>query len=113
MRKKINTIGVLVAVLVVVLAACATTGQDSYRAYITAEKEFSSLAEQYEMWYQDADDATKLRLKNTMDPLFKDVDILLDDYYDIMLVGGDATDIALQLRRIKSRILMELAKKNQ
>jgi len=113
-RTNINLIScALVAILITILGACATTGQSQYKAYITSEKEFSGLAEQYQMWYEAANDETKLRLKETMDPLFRDVDILLDDYHDIMLNGGDATDVALQLRRIKTRILMELAKKNQ
>jgi len=116
MRKKttINFIsGAIICIFLLIMIGCATTGQNQYRAYITAEKEFSGLAEQYQMWYEAANDETKLRLKETMDPLFRDVDILLDDYHDIMLNGGDATDVALQLRRIKTRILMELAKKNQ
>jgi len=116
MRKKTNTFfigGILISILVVILVACATTGPSAYKAYMTMENEFTTLATQYEIWYESANLETKERLKNTVDPLFIEVDRLLDDYNNIVLSGGDSADVILQLKNIKTRILIELARKKQ
>lgn len=91
------------------LFSCAT--QDAYRVNTTIESEFAALAEQYELWYQMADDDTKANWKKNVDPLFLEADLLLDVYHDALVAGTDPGDPLRQLNALKTKIMVLLAER--
>lgn len=95
--------------LSLIFVGCAST--NTYKAYVIADKELTVLAEQYESWYQMADPEQQANWKADIDPLFIEMDKLLDDWQLLLLAGEETDDIVLAINRIKSRILAELMKR--
>jgi hypothetical protein len=98
----------VVFMLLALVFGCAST--DTYRSYVIADKELTAIAEQYDTWYQIADSEQQAQWRNDIDPLFIEMDKLMDDWQLLLLAGEDTDDIVLAVNRIKSRILAELMK---
>lgn len=109
--KRYGLLVVLAACLLAFVSCAQTQVQNQYQAYVTVDKEFTTLTEQYEVWYQAADAETKARWKEKIDPLILEADRLLDVYQTVLLAGGDPTNQIVALREIKTAILVELAAK--
>ncbi|MHA2344768.1 MAG: hypothetical protein ACXADW_23170 [Candidatus Hodarchaeales archaeon] len=103
---------VLCLILSFAIFACASSS--TYKAYITTDKTVTALMEQYEMWYQMADEDQKAEYKEVVDPLFIELDVLMDDWHLLLMAGEDSdeniSEIVSAINHIKSRILTELMK---
>ena len=100
--------------LMLLLAGCVgVQPANQYQTYVTIDKEFTTLAEQYQIWYTAADAATQARWKQNIDPLFKRADEVLDAYQTILLAGSDPANQIAELRKLKTQILTQLAVRSQ
>jgi len=94
------------------LAGCAGMQvQNQYEAYVVLDKEFTTMAEQYQVWYAAATPELQAKWKKTIDPLFLRADELLDVYQSVLLAGADPAAQVAELRKIKTQILTALAQR--
>ena len=100
----------LFAVCVFALSVIGCASTDTYRSYVIADKELTAIAEQYDTWYQIADDEQRAEWKERVDPLFIEADKIMDDWQLLLLAGENTDDIMLAMNRIKARIMAELVK---
>lgn len=96
----------LVAMVFILPAGCAT--QSGWKAYATANTEFTEIAEQYESYYQLQDDAAKARWKEKFDPVFIRGDQALTDWRKVMDAGEDPAAQKAAFNAIKTDIIMIL-----
>lgn len=93
-------------------AGCAGTQvQNQYEAFVVIDKEFTALAEQYNLWYQAATPELQAKWKKSIDPLFLRADELLDIYQTVLLAGADPAAQVAELRTLKTQILTALAQR--
>ena len=94
------------------IVGCGTLRpSNQYEVYVTIDREFTTLAEQYQIWYLAADTKTKDDWKQNIDPLFKRANEVLDAYQSILLAGLDPSSQIVELRTLKTKIMTQLAKK--
>ena len=114
MRKFKVQLAICMVSFLVLLAGCAGMAiENQYRAYLTVDQEFTTLLEQFEIWYQAATPEQQAEWRDTIDPLFIRADTLLDQYRMVLLAGESPEQMIAQLKIIKSQLLMELAKRSQ
>ena len=101
-------VGIVLLSYVPLIISCSNP--NVYETNIIVETEISALAEQYELWYQAAPYETQQEWKEKIDPLFLKADELLDIYHDALKVGSDTNAVAVDIMKLKSDILMMLAK---
>ena len=104
---------VIFMVSLLVLSGCAGTIENQYKTYLTIDQEFTTLLEQYEIWYQAASIEQQSEWKASVDPLFIRADTILDQYRTVILAGEDPDSLIAQLKVIKTQLLMELAKRSE
>ncbi|NIP33135.1 hypothetical protein GWN26_09235 [Candidatus Saccharibacteria bacterium] len=111
MRKLVPILVALVLVWVT-LNGCVTTGapQNIYETNLSVEAQFTALVNQYEIWYQMADEATQKEWKETFDPVFIHLDTLMDSYHNMVAADQDTTAIIAEINRIKTRIMIALTR---
>jgi hypothetical protein len=95
-------------ILVAAFLGCAGGGS-VYDASMEMEKQVALMAEQYDVWYQAANEVTKAKLRKEIDPLFMQAGRLLDDWQTALALGGEGEDFEEQLKILKSQIILELA----
>jgi hypothetical protein len=97
-----------ILILVALMFSCVGGGS-MYDTSLEMETQIATLAEQYEMWYQAANETTQAELKANIDPLFERADRLLDDWQIALSIGSDTDTLEEQLKILKTQIMLELA----
>jgi len=113
LKRNIRYIFVLLAIAFLV-SACANMRaaikqdpqQAAYYAYDQALQWYTQSAETYDMHYQLADEATKAKWKAEIDPIFKDMKKILDNWQTSLSVGyWDSPDVQ-NFKTLKTKILL-------
>ena len=95
--------------LVLFLGACAA--QNKYSVNLQTEAAVAGVMEQYEIWYQLADEETKAQWKKDFDPALIELDLLMDTYHNMVLIGDDTTLLLAEINKLKTRIMIELTRR--
>lgn len=111
--KKFVPIFVTLVLVLFTLNGCVTTGapQNKYETNLSVEAQFTALVNQYEIWYQMADEATKKEWKAKFDPVFIHLDTLMDSYHNMVAADQDTALIISEINRIKTKIMIELTRR--
>ena len=105
--KGVAKVGIIFMIATVfIFAGCAT--QSGWKAYNTANTEFTEIAEQYEAYYQLQDDAAKTCWKEKFDPVFIRGDQALTDWRKVLNAGDDPEAQKNAFGAIKTDIIMIL-----
>ncbi|MFB5622877.1 MAG: hypothetical protein ACE5RH_02685 [Nitrosarchaeum sp.] len=97
--------------LIIMLCSCAMLGlqQDpGMKGLLYAKSEIASLAEQYEVSYQNASLIAQLNWKDRIDPLFLQANDILQEWEYYLNLGKDTTSIKDKYITIRNVILKSL-----
>jgi hypothetical protein len=103
-----------VLVLAFLFVSCGSFGntvkqnpeQAAYYAYDKALQWYTQSAETYEMHYQLADAQTKAKWKSEIDPIFKDMKKVLDNWKTSLSVGFFNSTNDQDFKTLKTRIIL-------
>jgi hypothetical protein len=110
-NKWYRNVGIML-VLLTLFTGCVTTG-NVYQTNATISEQVVTLMERYELWYQAADPETQAEWREYFDPMFEQLDLLMDTYDQMVADGMDTVSILEQIDRLKTYLMIQLIKRNQ
>ena len=110
--KIVRTAGILL-LLSALLFGCVATGQNVYQTNATIGAQVATLMERYEMYYQLADPETQAEWRDYFDPMFEQLDLMMNTYDQMVMDGMDTVTILTAIDRLKTQLMLELIRRNQ
>jgi hypothetical protein len=98
-----------ILVLIVLFSACA--GQSVRTSYVSMEKQFISLGQQYDIYYNA--NMVSAATHERMMVLWNAADIALDSYRIAILNEQPSDEFYMELNRLKTTLILELYKMSE